>query len=210
MGGIALPYFVHLHVRRTIRRVVSLSCLALLASASAAFAACPAPSVSTPFSQWADTNNYFLAPGGSMEGTPAQVGWSLTNATLTQGNEPFNVNDSADNQSLTIDGGGSATSPYFCVDNTMSALRFFAQQATAGSDLQIDALVQTRRGVATVSVGSLADGSMSSWAPTDMITGASASLPDNQTVMVALRFSVPSTDGSWQLDDVYVDPYRSG
>ena len=89
-------------------------------------------------------------------------------------------------------------------------MRFFAQQATAGSDLHIDALVQTGGGVATVSVGDLADGSMSSWAPTDMITGASASLPDNRTVMVALRFEVPSTAGSWQVDDIFVDPYRSG
>ena len=210
MGGIALPYFVHLQLGRTIRRVVSLSCLALFASASAAFAACPVPSVSTPFSQWGDTNSYFLVPGGSMEGTPEQVGWSLTDATLSPGNEPFNVNGSADSQSLTINGGGSATSPYFCVDKTMSGLRFFAQQATAGSDLHIDALVQTGGGVATVPVGDLSDGSMSSWAPTDMITGASASLPDNRTVMVALRFEVPSTTGSWQVDDIFVDPYRSG
>ena len=42
------------------------------------------------------------------------------------------MNGSGDGQSLTIAGGGSATSPYFCVDNTMTSLRFFAQQVGAG------------------------------------------------------------------------------
>jgi hypothetical protein len=27
---------------------------------------------------------------------------------------------------------------------------------------------------------------------------------------VALRFRAPVSSGSWQIDDIYVDPYRSG
>jgi hypothetical protein len=165
--------------------------------------------VSTPFSQWGDNNAYFLVPGGSFEGTPDQVGWSLSGATLSAGNEPFLVNGPTDGQLLTIDGGGSATSPYFCVDNTMGSLRFFAQQVTAGSDLQVEALVQTPGGGTTVPVTDLADGSMSSWAPTQVING-SGTLPSGASVMVALRFTAPASAGSWQVDDLYVDPYRSG
>lgn len=190
-------------------RITALTVLAVLAGASAALASCPVQSVSTPFSQWGDTSDYFLVPGGSFEGTSDQVGWSLSGATLSAGNEPFFVNGPTDGQLLSINGGGSAISPYFCVDNTMGSLRFFAQQVTAGSDLQVDALVQTPGGDATVPVTDLADGSMSSWAPTQVITG-SGTLPSGDSVMVALRFTVPSAGGSWQVDDVYVDPYRSG
>jgi hypothetical protein len=166
--------------------------------------------VSTPFSQWGDTNDYFLVPGGSFEGTADQLGWTLSNASLTTGNEPFNVNDPGDQQSLTINGGGSATSPYFCVDDSMSGLRFFAQQAVSGTDLRVKALLQNPDGsVTAVPIADLADGSMPDWAPTDSL-GGSGHLPAGSSVMVALRFRAPVSDGSWQIDDIYVDPYRSG
>lgn len=188
---------------------MGLTCVVVFASTGVAFAACPTPSVTTPFTQWGDSNSYFLVPGGSFEGTPDQVGWTLSGASLTPGNEPFYVDGSGDSQSLTIAAGGSATSPYFCVDNTMSNLRFFAQEATAGSDLQVQALVQTPNGVQAYPFADLADGSITSWAPTNPI-GEADYLPDGETLSVALEFSVPQSAGSWQIDDVYVDPYRSG
>jgi hypothetical protein len=183
----------------------------VFAAPGIALASCPAQPVSTPFSQWGDNNSYFLVPGGSFEGTPDQVGWTLSNATLTQGNEPFYANTSGDSQSLTIAGGGSATSPFFCVDNTMGSLRFFAQEVSAGGGLHVLALVQNSDGsVTTVPIARLPDGSMSTWAPTDSITGDTSGLSDDQTLSVALEFTVRSSAASWQIDDLYVDPYRSG
>ena len=201
---------IHRRLRRAILSVGSLTCVALFASTGVALASCPTQPVSTPFSQWGDSNDYFLVPGGSFEGTADQAGWTLTNASLTSGNESFDVNDPGDQQALTINGGGSATSPYFCVDDTMSGLRFFAQQATAGTDLRVKALVQNSDGsVTAVPIADLADGSMAAWAPTDPL-GGSDHLPAGSSVMVALRFRAPASSGSWQIDDIYVDPYRSG
>lgn len=201
-----MSVLTHPCVPRAIRRGAALACLLLPASAGSAVAACPAPPVTTPFAQWGDSNSYFAVPGGTFEGP--QPGWTLSNAGLTAVNEPFYVNDPADSESLTIAGGGSATSPYFCVDATMSSLRLFADQAATGGDLQITALVQTPNGVMKVPVASVVDGSMPSWAPTQPITGNSSQL--GGSVMVALRFSVPASAASWTIDDVYVDPYRSG
>ena len=201
---------IHRRLRRAIFSVASLTCVAMFASTGVALASCPTQPVSNPFSQWGDSNDYFLVPGGSFEGTSDQVGWTLSNASLTTGNEPFNVNDPGDQQSLTINGGGSATSPYFCVDDTMSSLRFFAQQAGGGTNLRVKALVQNADGsVTAVPVADLADGSMPAWAPTDPL-GGSGHLPAGTSVMVALRFRAPISSGSWQIDDIYVDPYRSG
>ncbi|HJS94992.1 MAG TPA: hypothetical protein VJ741_12070 [Solirubrobacteraceae bacterium] len=196
--------------------VAALASLGVLIAPSVAFASnsilatCQTPAVSTPFSQWGDNNDYFLAPGGSFEGTADQVGWTLSNATLTSGNEPFLVNSPGDSQSLTIAGGGSATSPYFCVDNTMSSLRFFAQQVGAGAGLRAQALVQTSDGVTTVPLVHLLDGSTPTWAPTAPIVADNSGLADGQTLMVALQFTVRPSAATWQIDDVYVDPYRSG
>jgi hypothetical protein len=196
-------------LRRAIFTVTALTCVAVFASTGVALASCPTQPVSNPFSQWGDSNDYFMVPGGSFEGTADQVGWTLSNASLTSGNEPFNVNDPGDQQSLTINGGGSATSPFFCVDDTMSNLRFFAQQAGAGTDLRVRALIQNPNGSVTgVRLADLADGSMPAWAPTDPLGGSSP--PAGSTMMVALRFRAPVSSGSWQIDDIYVDPYRSG
>jgi hypothetical protein len=205
-----MPLVIHFRARKAIHRITALTCFALLASTGAAFAACPAQPVATPFLQWSDANGYFLVSGGSFEGSSDDVGWTLDNASLTSGNEPFQVTSSDDSQSLRIDSGGSATSPYFCVDNSMSSLRFFAQQLDVGSDLRVDALVQRRYRVVVVPLADLADGSIPGWAPTDPIDGGAGALPDTRTISVALRFTAPSETGSWQIDDVYVDPYRSG
>ena len=195
---------------RVLRRVAALAFVGVLAVPGIALASCPTQPVSNPFSQWGDNNNYFLVPGGSFEGTADQVGWTLSGASLTQGNEPFYVDSSSDSQSLTISGGGSATSPFFCVDNTMGSFRFFAQQIEAGGGLHVYALVQTADGVQTVPIARLFDGSMPSWAPTQPITGDTEGLSDDQTLQVALEFSVHASSASWQIDDLYVDPYRSG
>ena len=195
-----MPSVIHSRVTAAICRIAALTCVAVFAGAGVASASCPAQPVSNPFSQWGDSNDYFLVPGGTFEGTADQVGWTLSGASLTASNEPFNVNDS----------GGSATSPYFCVDNTMSALRFFAQEVSGGSDLNVDALVQMPDGnTRTVALADIADGSITSWAPTDQITHDTSALRDG-TVMVALQFTVPASSGTWQLDDVYIDPWRSG
>jgi hypothetical protein len=206
-------------VRSRLRVATLIAALAFLGSlvvpagafaSNSILATCQTPPISTPFSQWGDNNDYFLAPGGSFEGTADQVGWTLSNATLTSGNEPFLVNDPGDSQSLTIAGGGSATSPFFCVDNTMSTLRFFAQQVSAGGGLRAQALVQTSGGVTTEPLARLLDGSMPAWAPTDPIATDYSGLADGQTLTVALKFTVRSSSASWQIDDVQVDPYRSG
>jgi hypothetical protein len=208
-GGSALFSLVSSRLR-VVRRVAALAVLGVFAVPGIALASCPAQPVSTPFSQWGDNNSYFLAPGGAFEGTADQVGWALSNASLTPGNEPFYVNDSGDSQSLTISGGGSATSPFFCVDNTMGSLRFFAQQVSAGGSLRVQALVQNSDGsVTTVPVARLFDGSMPTWAPTDPITGNTSGLSDDQTLSVALQFTVRSPAATWQIDDLYVDPYSS-
>jgi hypothetical protein len=190
-------------------RVAALTCVAAFASSGAAFAAqCPTQSAKQKFSKWGDSSSYFLVPGGSFEGAPGQVGWTLSGSTLTSGNEPFHLNSVSDDQSLLISGGGSATSPAFCVDSTMPSFRFFARQTAPGSDLKIQGVVQTPRGPFALTVADLPDGSLSPWTPVQ-VNVATNRIPKGFSVAAAMRFVVPGS-GSWQIDDVYVDPYRAG
>jgi hypothetical protein len=204
-----VPLVIHPRVRKTIGRIAALTCAAVFVSSGAAFAAqCPTQSAKQKFSKWGDSSDYFLVPGGSFEGTPDQVGWTLSGTTLTAGNEPWHISSTTDDQSLMIGGGGSATSPAFCVDSTMPRVRFFVRQTAPGSDLKIQGVVQTSRGSLSMTLADLPDGSVSSWAPVQ-ITVATSRIPRGFSVDAAMRFVVPSS-GSWQIDDVYVDPYRAG
>ena len=204
-----MPLVIHPRVRKAAGRIAAMTCVAVFASTGAAFAACRPQQASTPFAHWGDTNNYFLVPGGSFEGSADQVGWSLTNASLTAGNEPFHVGGYADNQSLTIDSSGSGISPSFCEDNTMPYLRFFARQTAPGSDLIVEAVSGLGGHQVASSLAVLRDKSMSSWGPVHHI-GLQVRLPGMSRLPVTLRFVVPGGAGSWQIDDVYVDPFRLG
>jgi len=202
-----MPLVIHPRVRKFVARVAALTSLAIFGGAGAAFAACPAQPVSTPFSHWGDDNLYFAVPGGTFQGTAAQIGWSLDNASLTAGGPT-----GADETSLTIDGNGSATSPWFCVDNTMPSFRFFAKEDAPGSDLLVEGVVRLPWGTRTFTypVAEIRDGSMSSWGLVAPITVATAKLPNGTTLPVEIRFVVPGGSGSWSVDDVYIDPYRLG
>jgi hypothetical protein len=209
MEVFSVPLVIHPRVRKTIGRVAALTCAAVFVSSGAALAAeCPTQTGKQKFAKWGDTASYFLVPGGSFEGTPGQVGWTLSNATLTPGNEPFHLNAATDSQSLLIDGGGSATSPVFCVDSTMPSLRFFVRQPESGSDLKVQGIVQTPRGPFPFTVAAVPDGSLSGWTAIEVNVPTNR-IPKGLSIPAALRFAVPGA-GSWQLDDVYVDPYRAG
>ena len=69
-----MPLVIHPRVRKTIGRIAALTCAAVFVSSGAAFAAqCPTQSAKQKFSKWGDSSSYFLLPGGSFEGTPADL-----------------------------------------------------------------------------------------------------------------------------------------
>jgi hypothetical protein len=205
-----MPLVIHPRIRKAVGRVTALTCVAVFASTGAAFASCQTRPLSTPFTQFKDNSSYFLVPGGSFEGTADQVGWTLSNAQLTPGNEPYHVDGASDNQSLTIDAGGSAVSPAFCADSTMRSLRFFAREAVVGSDLTVQVLIHLGRHEFGVPLGVVRDGTATNvWAPVSPIV-LEFTLPAWLHAPVQLRLSVPGGTSSWQVDDVYVDPFRLG
>jgi hypothetical protein len=77
--------------------------------------------------------------------------------------------------------------------------------------LAVDAIVRTRNGLVTVPAGAAA--LSSSWHPSlPMLTAAnllSGLNLDGGTAEVAFRFRPAGFLAAWQIDDVYVDPFRS-
>ena len=87
--------------------------------------------VSTPFTAWSDTADYALAPGGDFEAGAGD--WTLTkNASLTAGNQPYQIHDTAGASSLELPGGAVATSPPMCIDASYPYFRLFARKLGSG------------------------------------------------------------------------------
>jgi len=95
----------------------------------------------------------------------------------------------------------------------MPDLRFFARSLSTNGKLEVHLVVQTRAGLVTAPfsrVADLAAGSMPSWAPTSPLAlSDGVTAPGGRTTTARLAFSVEG-HGGWQIDDVYIDPYRMG
>ena len=200
--------------------------LAVLAALAATAVAAPAASAgilttsaascadhvfSKPFAKWLDFMNYVPLPGGSFE--PGSDAWTLAGgARVVSGNERYYVRSSADARSLAIPRGATVTSPAMCVGLGEPTLRFFARQnsgllGTASSSLAVSVEFETEAGlVATAPIGAAA--ANSGWTPTVPMAVVANLLPLMPNDSTAVRFKFTAVSGDWQIDDVYVDPYR--
>ena len=162
-----------------------------------------------PFKRWLDPAKYFLAPGGSFEDGAAGLA-AERQLPSSDGNEPFAVRGAKDGSSLSIPNGASATTPAMCVTLLHPDLRFFARnKGSLLGLLRVDVLVDTPLGVVTLPVGVVPAGQ--AWTPTlpmPFLANALALVGKNGETAVAFRFT-SMLGGSFQIDDVYVDPYRS-
>jgi hypothetical protein len=170
---------------------------------------CPDQALSTPFTRWLDQASYTPLPGGSMEGGAA--GWTLSGgAKVVAGNETWKVRSSGDVSSLRLPSGSSAVSAPICVGLEHPTVRFFAKKNSGLlSTLAVSAIVRLQLGgTLEVPVGVVLAGGQ--WTPTlpFLYLGNLLPLLPGQYTPVSFRFR-PILGGDWQIDDVYVDPFRS-
>jgi hypothetical protein len=167
---------------------------------------CAAQSLGQTFLPWADVANYTLHPGGDFESGSA---WALSGgAAVVSGNEPFYVGSAGDSSSLSLPAGASATSGSICVGIEHPDIRFFARSSNPLATLQVQVLYEDGAGNAqSAPIGVVnAGGSWAPSAPLPIVVNLLPLLPGQRTA-VAFRFT--ASGGAFQIDDVYVDPYRS-
>ena len=184
---------------------------ALFATTPAAQAACPVKPTKQAFAQWLDFAPYVLAEGGSFEGSTTS--WSLAGARVGAGNEPYYLNERRDVKSLALGSGATATSPPTCVTLEHPTVRFMVRRT--GSPLgvlTVHALVRDGAGLLNVVPMGVVTGLGSAWQPSlpmILTTGLVGSLVDGSAT-VRFRFTVTGLGGAFQVDDVFVDPYKRG
>jgi hypothetical protein len=172
-------------------------------------ASCDDQAMSQPFVRWLDPFRYTLAPGGDFEA--GGRAWTLGgNAAVVAGNEPYHVGGNDDSRSLRLPSGSSAISPAMCVGLLHPTVRMFTK-VSGGlpllSSLRIDALVEDNLGlVKSLPVLALPLGSQ--WAPTLPGLLVANLLPLLPGDMTPIAFKLTAVGpGTWNVDDVYVDPW---
>jgi hypothetical protein len=165
------------------------------------------PDISQAFRAWGDSAYYRLAPGGSFDSGPS---WSLAGgARVVSGNEPYRV--VAGTRSLSLPAGSTATSPTMCFAFGDWHARFVVRNtgSTAGQ-LEVDILVRNLLGVLSVLDGGTvrADGT---WDPSPRVTATISNLGGllGLTKAVSFRLKAKGTGAQFQVDNVFLDPFRS-
>jgi hypothetical protein len=165
-------------------------------------ASCPTVAASQLLSGFGDLNYYAPIDEGTFEGSTDA--WTLNDAKIVDGNEPWNVVSSTDSQSLSLSSGGSATSPSFCIDSHSPSFRFFAENTSGGkkSRLYVSVQLTDAQGNTVSTQACPMHGRGNSW---ELSPSFAFNPLDTGTVSAQIEFS--TTHGSWRIDDVLLDPY---
>ena len=160
------------------------------------------------FSQFGDSSYYARMMNGGFESGSA--GWFLSGgARVVSGNEPYYLTgDTSDSHSLLLPAGSSAYSGTVCFALGDWHLRLMAKRLSATGGLHVQVVVPSILGLLTVLDGGTISGS-GTWAPSPRL----ALLLSNVisllgTKAVAFRFTPVGVGSSYQIDDVYLDPWK--
>lgn len=191
----------------TLAAVFAFAPAAQAGSLVAAAPDCDDQELAQVFLPWLDPAHYTLAPNGGFENGSSK--WDLSGgAQVAHGNESHHVGGDKDSRSLSLPAGSSATSAAMCVGIEHPTLRLFARNTgSLLGTMEAEVLFEDAGGnVSVLTIGVFGAGP--SWEPTavmPIVANLLPLLPGDHTP-VAFRFTPHG--GDWQIDDVYVDPYR--
>jgi hypothetical protein len=188
--------------------------LAVTATAASAAGTCVFPTSSEPFQTWADTNSYFVAPGGDFEA--GLSGWSASaGAAVVSGNESYDVGG-AGSSSLGLPTTSSVvTTPTICVTSNAPAFRMFVKNN--GNLGYIDGQLAVYLNFSgadgkpqQVKIAALKVNN-TKWTLSPKISFIQYLSTPLRNGYANISFTIKPNDthGNWQIDDLYVDPYSS-
>lgn len=167
------------------------------------------PGSSQAFSQFGDSSSYARLFNGGFEN--GSTGWALGGgARVVSGNEPYYLTgNTGDSHSLLLPSGSSAVSGTVCFNLGDWHLRLMMKRLSPSGGLRVQVVVPTLLGgLLTVLDGGTVSGT-GTWAPSprlELLLSNVTSLLG--TKAVAFRFTPVGTGASYQIDDVYLDPWR--
>ncbi len=166
------------------------------------------PTSSQVFAPWGDSSSYATLLNGGFEG--GSTGWALSGgARVVSGNEPFLVGEASDSHSLLLPAGSSAYSGTVCFAFGDWHMRLFAKNVGSSSGrLHVQVIVPSLLGLLSIVDGGTI-GANGTWAPSRQVKLALCNVTSLLgTRAVAFRFTPVGWGAAFQIDDVYLDPWK--
>jgi hypothetical protein len=167
---------------------------------------CAARTLSKAFSQWGDMNDYFVVSDGTFEaGAPT---WNLSRGVSVAAKlqATWKVNGAAHNFGLSIAKGGRARAPETCLTVGEESFRFFYRTpAVKGATMEVTVKSTSDLGSITSSIILTGNGT-AAWAVSPPIAIPNV-LGEDYQQYVDITFT--AAGGTWAIDDVMVDPFKT-
>jgi hypothetical protein len=191
--------------RRTLIRLalLALSMLVLAAPADAA-TSCAYTNVQPVFSPWLDPAMYTPFPGSNFE--HGASGWSWGGkANIVPGDS--NVALAAGSHAVQIPGGGTAKSPWLCVNATTPSMRFFVRRVSGLGTLRVLGVLNGPSGKISSVIIPVTGGA--AWGPSPVVLFPLAFMTVLTTTGYQAQFSFVADAGTtFRIDDIQLDPFK--
>jgi hypothetical protein len=193
-----------MHRKHLIAVAVGVTSLGLGASPALAATSCAGTTTTTTFSAWGDPNQYIPFKGSSFESGAS--GWSwLNKANITVGDDNSVLPGVIGSHAVELPAGGTAKSPWTCVDSTRPSLRFFFRRLSGTGNLTVSSTVSGLMTLTTVASFS-GDGS---WEPSPIVTFPQVMTDLTAGTAINAQFQFTADPGTvYRIDDIYLDPFK--
>jgi hypothetical protein len=193
--------------------LLAAAAVSLATNATSATGTCVWPALSQKFLEWSDTNDYFLLPDANFEGSVG--GWTLAgDAGIAPGNESHYVGSTADTKSLGLPTTTSTiTTPTICVTSDSPKFRFFLRNngLNGHTDGQLAVYLNFTGADGKpqkVKIAGLKATTSWTLSPTISFIQYISTPLKSGTAQISFTIKPNDNHGNWQIDDIYVDPFR--
>jgi hypothetical protein len=180
-----------------------LACFAAVSSPPAASASsCNYTQTSQLFAPWQDYGAYTPFQGATFENGAS--GWSWGNGARIVAGDSNALLSSTGTHAVQVPGGGTARSPWMCVNASTPSMRFFLRRVSGSGTLTIKGVVST--GAKQVTTLTTIAGAPDVWQPSPVIVFPPFLTASTTGINVQFQF-VADPGTVFHIDDVELDPY---
>ena len=164
---------------------------------------CGARSTTAAFARWGDSNQYFVADGGTFElGSTPWVTWGSARTTPNQ--SPFAMTGLGHTRSMRLPAYSGAGTPPICVFHNEESVRFSYKAPYVGATLEVYIEVSNEQGYADTDTYVTATTRM--WDVSQVIDVPNLRDSNGQQ-WITIWIQPVDGVGTWQVDDVMIDPW---
>jgi hypothetical protein len=191
---------------RIMLRAATIACACVIfsgvATGTAMAASCDYTQAATVFSPWGDANSYTPFQGSTFESGAS--GWSWGGGANIYSGDSDGLLATSGTHSVQIPGGGTAKSPWLCVNSDTPSMRFFVRRVSGSGNLTVRALLSS--GGSQLATLTTVSDATAAWGPSPFVAFPYAFTSTTSGVNVQIQFAAdPGT--TFRIDDVELDPY---